>query len=71
MTPSLRDRARNSLSLTMMSETQERADFKMKQEQQEGIRESKATDRGGGGRGKQGKRIIYIDTRLEKKHLVA
>jgi hypothetical protein len=70
MTPSLRDRARNSLSLTMMSETQERADFKMKQEQQEGIRESKATDRGGG-RGKQGKRIIYIDTRLEKKHLVA
>jgi len=36
------------LSLTMMSETQERADFKMKQEQQEGIRESKATDRGGG-----------------------
>jgi len=49
MTPSLRDRARNSLSLTMMSETQERADFKMKQEQQEGIRESKATDRGGGG----------------------
>jgi hypothetical protein len=47
MTPSLRDRARNSLSLTMMSETQERADFKMKQEQQEGIRESKATDRGG------------------------
>lgn len=48
MTPSLRDPARSSLSLTMMSETQERADFKMKQEQQEGIRESKATDRGGG-----------------------
>ena len=70
MTPSLRDPARSSLSLTMMSETQERADFKMKQEQQEGIRESKATDRGGG-REKQGKRIIYIDTRLEKKHLVA
>ena len=48
MTPSLRDCARNSLSLTMMSETQERADFKMKQEQQEGIQKSKATDQGGG-----------------------
>ena len=57
-------------TLMMMSETQEHADFKMQQEQQEGIRESKAMDRGGG-RGKQGKRIIYIDTRLEKKHLVA
>jgi hypothetical protein len=41
----------------MMSETQEHADFKMQQEQQEGIWESKVTDWGG--------LKIYIDTTVD------